>query len=405
MKIRKSGVAAAVATLAVSALIGVSTPAIADTPSLLVWLPSDKKATYTTTINDWAKDNGVTVTIVGKDFGSVRDTLKTAVPAGTGPDLLVGAAHDWTGNLVSAGVVRPINLPAAVAAGLTTSSLAAFNVNGKQYGVPAYTENLGFFRNVKVAKTKVTSLSQIKNGELRVPYGVTGGDGYHFYPLQTAFGAKVFEHTSKGWTSTIAMDGSEGAAFANFLAKGTKFFGTGGYSHVCDFINGKAKYLITGPWALKDVEQGAAGCTTGLKYGTGFVVESFPKGPSGIQGVPFLGAKGSFLTNSPTTDVVNATRLLTYLAGKEAGVAFFNAEYATPANKAALAVASNSVELKAFAAIAKNADVLPMPNITAMDSVWDKWGKTEAKIISGKSTSPSGDWKAMTDAIIEMLKK
>jgi arabinogalactan oligomer/maltooligosaccharide transport system substrate-binding protein len=403
MKIRKSGVAAAVATLAVASLIGVSTPAIADTPTLTVWYPSDKKATYSEAVAAWAKDNGVTVTMVGKDFGQVRDQLKTAVPAGTGPDILLGAAHDWTGNLIAAGVVRPINLAASVAGGLTPASLALFNVNGKQYGVPAYTENLAFLRNVAKAPSKVAKLSDIKNGELQIGYSGTNGDPYHFYPLQTAFGAPVFDRTSRGWAQSVAMDGANGAAFAKFLTKGEAFFGKANNwgNLACDFINGKKKYWITGPWAIKDITGGNSACKTGLKYGK-FAIDSFPAGPTGIKGVQFLGGKGMFLTNSPSTDVVRSTQLLSYLAGKDAQVSFFNAEYAAPANKAALAVASNDPVIGAFAAAGKNA--VPMPAFVSMDSVFDKWGKTEAKIIVGKSTNPSADWTALNDAITALFK-
>jgi arabinogalactan oligomer/maltooligosaccharide transport system substrate-binding protein len=402
MKIRKSSIAAAVATLAAGAMLAVSTPAIAANPSLTVWYPSDKKATYSDVITAWGKANNVDVTLVGKDFGQVRDILKTAVPAGTGPDVLVGAAHDWTGNLVAAGVVRPINLSTAITAGLSANSLAGFNINNKQYGVPAYTENLAFLRNVKKAPKPVAKLSDIKNGELAVPYGTSGGDGYHFYPLQTAFGAPVFVPTSRGWSSTVGMGDTNGANFAKFLAKGTKFFGQGGYGQLCDFINGKIKYWISGPWQIKNIQEGAAACKTGLKYGSGYAIDSFPVGPTGIKGVPFLGAKGAFMTNSPNTDVVTSTQLLNFLAGKEAGIAYFNAEYAAPANKAALAVASNDAAIKAFAAVGKG--VLAMPNIVAMDSVWDKWGKTEAKILTGKSTNPASDWAVMVKAISDAVK-
>jgi maltose-binding protein MalE len=401
MKIRKSSIAAAVATLAAFSLISVSTPAIAANPSITVWYPDDKKATYADLITAWGKENNVTVTLVPKSFGSVRDLLKTAVPAGTGPDVLVGAAHDWTGNLVAAGVVRPINLSTAITSGFTANSVAAFALNGKQYGLPAYTENLAFIRNVKKAPKPVAKLSEIKNGELAVPYGSPGGDGYHFYPLQTAFNAPVFVPTSKGWSSTVGMGDTNGDNFAKFLNKGTKFFGSGGYGQLCDFINGKIKYWITGPWNIKNIQGGAAACKTGLKLGTGYSIDSFPAGPNGVKGVPFLGAKGSFLTNSPNTDVVTSMQLLTYLAGKEAGLAFFNAEYAAPANQAALTVASADAAIKAFSAVGKG--VKPMPNIVAMDSVWDKWGKTEFKIVSGKSTNPASDWRAMVKAIGESV--
>jgi arabinogalactan oligomer/maltooligosaccharide transport system substrate-binding protein len=403
MKIRKSSIAAAVATLAVGTLLGAYTPAIAATPSITVWYPDDKKATFADVVTAWGKTNGVTVVLVPKSFGTVRDALKTAVPAGTGPDVLLGAAHDWTGNLVAAGVVRPINLSASISAGLTSASLGIFKLGGKQYGVPAYTENIAMLRNTKVAPKALTNISQIKNGELQIGYSETGGDAYHFYPLQTAFGAPVFTWTSKGWASTTEMGGKKGEAFAKFLSKGEKFFGKSSNwgNLACDFINGKKKYWITGPWSIVNIEKGNSGCTKGLKFGTQYAIDSFPAGPGG-KASQFLGGKGMFLTNSPSTDVVTSMQLLNYLAGKEAQLSFFNAEFAAPANKAALAVAENDPVIKAFAKAGQSA--VPMPSFAVMDSVFDRWGKTEAKIIMGKSTNPADDWNAMNKSVGDLFK-
>ncbi len=405
MKIRKSSIAAAVATLAAGSMLAVSTPAIAATPTLLVWVDSARKATFATPVADWAKANGVTVTLTGKDFGTVRDALKTAVPAGTGPDLLIGAAHDWTGNLAAAGVLRPVTLSAATTSQLASNSLQAFLFGGKQYGVPFYTENIALVRNLKKAPKAPTTGAQIKNGELQIGYSATGGDPYHFYPVQSSFGAPVFESTSKGWTSTLGMDGTAGVKFAQYLAtKGEAFFakaGKGWDDMVCDIKSGKVKYWITGPWAIGSIEGGNSKCTAKSVVNKDFAISAIPSF-GGKTAQQFMGAKGGFITNSPATDVVNATQLLNYLAGKEAGVNYFNVDSFSPANKAALAVASNDPVIKAFAAA--GAKAVPMPNIVAMDSVWDKWGKTEAKLLTGKSTNPAADWKAMTAAITATIK-
>ena len=405
MKIRKSSIAAAVATLAAGSMLAVSTPAIAATPTLLVWVDSARKADFATPVADWAKANGVTVTLVGKDFGSTRDALKTAVPAGTGPDVLLAAAHDWTGNLAAAGVLRPVNLSAATSSTLASNALQGFLFNGKQYGVPFYTENIALVRNLKKAPKAPTTGAQIKNGELQIGYSATGGDPYHFYPVQSSFGAPVFESTAKGWTSTLGMDGAAGVKFAQYLAtKGEKFFakaGKGWDDMVCDIKSGKVKYWITGPWAIGAIEGGNSKCTAKSVINKDFAISAVPSF-GGKTAQQFMGAKGGFITNSPATDVVNATQLLTYLAGKEAGVSYFNTGSFTPANKAALVVASADPVIKAFAVAGANA--VPMPNIVAMDSVWDKWGKTEAKIITGKSTNPAADWNAMTSAITALIK-
>ena len=405
MKIRKSSIAAAVATLAAGSMLAVSTPAIANTPTLLVWVDSARAATFKPSVDAWAKANGVTVTLTGKDFGQVRDQMKTAVPAGTGPDLLIGAAHDWTGSLAAAGVLRPITVSAATAASLAPNATQAFLFGGKQYGLPFYTENVALVRNLKKAPKAPTTGAQIKNGELQIGYSATGGDPYHFYAVQSSFGAPVFESTSKGWTSTLGMDNAAGVRFAQYLAtKGEKFFakaGKGWDDMNCDIKSGKVKYWITGPWAVSSIENGNSKCTTKSVINKDFAISAIPSF-GGKPAQQFMGAKGGFIANSPSTDVVNATQLLTYLAGKDAGISYFNIDSFSPANKAALVVASNDPVIAAFAAAGRRA--VPMPNIVAMDSVWDKWGKTEAKLLTGKSTNPAADWKAMTDAIKASIK-
>lgn len=405
MKIRKSSIAAAVATLAAGSMLAVSTPAIANTPTLLVWVDSARAATFKPSVDIWAKANGVTVTLTGKDFGTVRDAMKTAVPAGTGPDLLIGAAHDWTGSLAAAGVLRPITVASATSAGIASNAMQAFLFSGKQYGLPFYTENVALVRNLKAAPKAPTTGAQIKNGELQIGYSATGGDPYHFYGVQSSFGAPVFESTSKGWTSTLGMDNAAGVKFAQYLAtKGEKFFakaGKGWDDMNCDIKSGKVKYWITGPWAVSTIENGNSKCTTKSVINKDYAVSAIPSF-GGKPAQQFMGAKGGFISNSPSTDVVNATQLLTYLAGKEAGISYFNVDSFSPSNRAALAVASNDPVIKAFAAAGARA--VPMPNIVAMDSVWDKWGKTEAKLLTGKSTNPAADWKAMTDAIKSSIK-
>ena len=401
-----------IAAVAVASAMAVSTFSVASPASavqnIVVWADKGTIDTIKTKVQAWDTANAdYTVTLVQKDFSTVRDALKVAVPKGQGPDILAGAAHDWVGNLVKANVLLPIDaqLPANFKDDFVGGALQAMKYNGHYYGVPGWTENIAFLRNVKKQKTRITSINQVKNGEIGINYSATTSDPYHFYPFQTMFDAPVFTMDGGGdWTETVGMGGTKGANFAKWLkSKGTAFFGKPADAKIlCNFLNGKIKYWISGPWQIKNIQEGAAACKTGLKYGSGYAIDSFPVGPTGIKGVPFLGAKGAFMTNSPNTDVVTSTQLLNFLAGKEAGIAYFNAEYAAPANKAALAVASNDAAIKAFAAVGKG--VLAMPNIVAMDSVWDKWGKTEAKIVTGKSTNPAADWKTMTSAITALTK-
>ena len=54
----------------------------------------------------WAASKGLGVEVVEKDFGKIRDDLKT-VPAENAPDVIIGA-HDWTGELAGERLVLPL---------------------------------------------------------------------------------------------------------------------------------------------------------------------------------------------------------------------------------------------------------------------------------------------------------
>jgi len=83
--------------LAISTLVA---PAQAATKNLIIWADSGKAPAVKKAIAPWATANGVTVNVVVKDFGKVRDELITAGPKGLGPDILVGP-HDWLGSVVA----------------------------------------------------------------------------------------------------------------------------------------------------------------------------------------------------------------------------------------------------------------------------------------------------------------
>jgi arabinogalactan oligomer / maltooligosaccharide transport system substrate-binding protein len=406
MKISKRGIAAVVAGAVVASMFAVGTPAKASSNAITIWADTGAKTVIQNLIQKWGADNGITITIVGKDFGKVRDILKTAVNNGNGPDILAAAPHDWTGNLVNSGVLKPVSLSPAVKAGLNKASLSAFTINSngsnKLYGAPGWMENIGFFRNVKLAKTHPATWASIKNGELNIPYS-SGNDPYHFYPVQTGFGAPVFTSTNGVWNSAMGMGGANGTAFATFLkTKGTAYFGKASDNAICNFVKGKVKYLVTGPWNIAAIENGTTGCTKGLKYGSDFVIEAFPNGPKG-KSTPFLGVRGFFVTKQVDADAnsVAVTKLMNYVSGPVAGAYFLKNFNKQPANLVADKQTAKRVDLAGFAKA--GAGAMAMPNIPAMDKVWSDWGAVEGNILSGKSANPSADWATMVTKITGLI--
>jgi arabinogalactan oligomer/maltooligosaccharide transport system substrate-binding protein len=403
MKLGKIIAVAAASAMAVGTF-SVASPASA-AQNLVVWADKGTIDTIKTRVTAWDNANAdYTVQLVQKDFSTVRDALKVAVPKGQGPDILAGAAHDWVGNLVKANVLLPIDaqLPANFKDDFVPGALQAMKYNGHYYGVPGWTENIAFLRNVKKAPTRVTSINQVKNGEIGLNYSATTSDPYHFYPFQTMFNAPVFTSDSSGdWTDTVGMGGTNGANFAKWLkSKGTAFFGKPADAKIlCNFLNGKIKYWVTGAWNINAIESGAAGCKTGLKIGTGYSIDPFPKGPTGITPKQFLGIRGYLMVASGpgnTTNVAGATLLMRYMSSESTQYSLFDNYNKTPANAAALNRAKSNPVVKGFA---DAANTVPMPNSPAMDAAWVIWGKAQTRIVQGKEADPAKAWATMVKAL------
>ena len=93
--------------------------------TLVVWVDDNAARSLEGVAAQFEADTGIAVELVIKEFGSIRDEAATAIPTGEGPDMLVGA-HDWTGQLVSAGVIAPVELGAALS-DFRSNALAAFS--------------------------------------------------------------------------------------------------------------------------------------------------------------------------------------------------------------------------------------------------------------------------------------
>ena len=402
----------------------VASPASAAS-ELVIWADKGTVETIKSRVAAWDTANPeFTVKLVDRDFGTVREVLKTAVVGGTGPDILAGAAHDWIGNLVAANVLQPVAWPDNFKDDFVPGALQAMKYNGKFYGVPGWTENIAILRNVKKAPKPLKSVNDIKDGELGINYDATNSDPYHMYPFQTMFDAPVFTFDKNGdWSNKVGMGGPKGAAFAKWLAqKGTKFFGPPSNAKIlCDFLNptktttvkgkkvttGAIKYWVTGAWNINAIEAGAGGCKTGLKVGTGYAIDPFPTGPTSAKLKPkqFLGIRGYLMMASRpgnATNVPAAIDLMRWMSSESVQFNLYDNFNKTPANKAALNRAKDNPVVAGFA---NAANTVPMPNSPAMAAAWTIWGKAQTRIIQGKEKKPDVAWAAMVTALQSTIDK
>jgi maltose-binding protein MalE len=358
-------------------------------PTLTIWVDQNRQTAMTQLANQWAAKNpGVTVNIVVKDFGSIPSFLGT-VDASTAPDVIL-AAHDTTGALAANGLVEPVYLSAAFKKEFPAYTLNAFSYGlavKKLYGVPTQIENIGLVVNTSLAKVP-TSWAQLEQEALAFKHKKAGNlaidvqqgsgyDAYHMYPFFSGLGGYVFGTNSAG-----NLDPSNiGVANKNFLKNAgliDKWNKEGlitsalTFSTALDaFLKKQAAFYITGPWNSQVLEQ------SGIK----FKIVQMPAIVD--RSVPFLGVQGVMVTKYASVHGVDA------LAQD-----FVSNYVPTPAAQYALALANGRYPANIYAGKQVKDPVLaefgkagvggvPMPNIPQMNSVWQNLGAAWFKATKG----------------------
>ena len=402
-KRRLIGLAVAVSAVALAAVAGATTgPAAAALPvgaqatagKITIWADADRKAAVDRIASAWGSAKGVDVVVLQKDFGRIRDDLKT-VDASTAPDVIVGA-HDWTGDLASSGLVLPLFPSRTVRAQFPAYTLDAFSYGTavkRLYGAPVAIENIALIVNTRLAKVpksfadlekQALNFKKKKSGNLAlaVPQGANG-DAYHMYPFFSGLGGYVFGTTARGTLNPKDI----GVANKRFLANAPlidKWNKEGLINSKVDydtaknaFLKKQAAFWITGPWesnALAD---------SGLKY----KIVQLPR--IKYRSAPFLGVQGFMVTKfagqhgvaSLAKDLVGS-----YMTGTGAQVTLAAANGRYPANINAGKRVTDGV-LKQFGAA--SAGGVPMPNIPQMASVWSELGGAWVKSTKGSGATPA----------------
>jgi len=363
-------------------------------PTVTIWADKDRVTAVTKVANDWAATRGVTVKIVEKNFGDIRDNLKT-VAAADAPDVIVGA-HDWTGELAANGLVVPLFPKKATLAQFPAYTLNAFSYGTavkKLYGAPVAVENIGLVVNTKLAKVPKTwaelersalAFKKKKSGNLAIAVQQgANGDAYHMYPFFAGLGGYVFG-TNKGGNLDPSDIGVANPLFIKSSKLIDKWNKEGLINAKVDsstaqnaFLKGQAAYWITGPWNIDTIK----------KAGIKFQVVQVPRIVK--ASVPFLGVQGYLVTKYAAThgnDAAAKDLVASYMMSPSAQTTLAAANSRFPANTKAKA---GDPFLAQFGK-AGNGGV-PMPNIPQMNSVWQDLGAAWTK-----STKGSGATKAST---------
>ena len=176
----------------------------------MIWTDDTRQAVIEEIATTFAEENGITVAVQELEFGQIREQLSLAAPAGDGPDIVIGA-HDWLGELVSNGVLEPLDI-SAIAGNFQDVSIDAFTYDGQTYGLPYAVENIALVRNTELApeapatfEDMITAATEFKAQHADDPtyQGLAlqvgpEGDGYHLQPILSAFGGYIFAQNEDG---------------------------------------------------------------------------------------------------------------------------------------------------------------------------------------------------------------
>lgn len=361
--------------------------------TLTVWMDETRIDAFTTLGEEFTAETGVALDVIQKPSADLRPDFVAQAPTGQGPDLVVGA-HDWVGELVSNGVVAPVEL-GDKRGDFTPAAVNGFMYDGQLYGVPYSIENIALVRNNALASETPATFDELiaaKPAEAEYPILIQqgdSGDAYHMYPIQTSFGAPVFVADETGsYTSEIGMGGEAGAAFANYLVTmaqaGAVNASIGPDQAKQAFLDGKSPYIITGPWWTGDFED------------AGMDITVLPVPSAGGQpSAPFVGVQGVYLS-SQSQNALLANQFLDWIATPDVQFSLYELTGRTPA----MTEAADRVDDPILAGFGEaGAQGLPMPAIPQMAAVWSFWGSTQISIINGTASDPVAAWNQMIQNI------
>lgn len=373
--------------------------ATGDASKLVIWVDETRIDDFAEVIAKFETERNVKAEVVQKASGDIRTEFVQQVPTGEGPDVIIGA-HDWLGEMVSNGVVAPVEL-GDKAGGFSESSIQAFAYDGVNYGVPYAVESIALIRNNElVSDTPDTFDELIAQGqEAGAKYPVllqqgAEGDAFHMYPLQMSFDAPVFTQAEDGsYTSEIGMGGDNGHKFASYLEKLGKDkildSNIGGDQAKEAFSAGDSPYIITGPWYA----------TAFTEEGMDISVLEIPSA-GGSPAQPFVGVQGAYISAKSANPLLANEFVVNYLSTEEAADTIYEAGGRIPALEGSAAKITDDVT-KSFAEVAGNG--VPMPSIPEMGAVWGFWGETQVSIINGASSDAPAAWDTMVKNIEDAI--
>lgn len=374
---------------------------------LVIWTDDTRKPVIEEIATTFADENGITVAVQELEFGQIREQLSLAAPGGDGPDIVIGA-HDWLGELVTNGVVEPLDL-SGVADTFQEVSISAFTYDGQTYGLPYAVENIALVRNTELVPDVPGTFEEMVQiaTDYKAQYADDPtyqglalqvgpeGDGYHYQPILTAFGGYIFAQNEDGTFNPddLGLDSPGAIDAATFLseeaAAGLLSADTSYDVMIESFGSGKAPFAITGPWALTQEDNGFQ--ATGVPY----AVSPIPAREGGDAPQVFVGAQGFMISSFSEQKDLAKSFVLDFMSQEPTQLALFEAGGRPPALISAYDQVKTDPDIAGFGE--SGAAGIPLPAIPEMSNVWTSLGLAEVNVLRG--ADPTTEFTAAAESI------
>src|SRR5699024_1211562 len=294
----------------------------------------------------------------------------------------------------------------------------AVTYDGQTYGVPYAVETLALFANNELTDVpepgsleELISAAEDGGAEniLSLPIGESG-DPYHMQPIYTSAGGYLFGTDSEGNPDPADLGvGEEGSLVAadkisELGEQGVLKNSITGDNSISLFAEGKAAYLISGPWALADVRDSGIDFTVspipgfeGMEPAAPFAgvnsvyvaADAANAGCAAVEpAAPFAGVNSLYVASN-AANAGFAQQFMTDVASSpDVAEAMYEANPLPPVNlQLREQIASSDEHVMIFAEAAEAAD--PMPAIPAMAAIWEPLGIAQANIVGGADPHPT----------------
>ncbi len=349
---------------------------------LLIWMRADKSFQGMRVLGEqFEAETGVPVRVEVPE--AAIDKFIQAAQRNRGPDLL-GWAHDRVGDLVTAGLVQPVDMTPLTQDRFLDKALQAFTIQGDLFGYPVGMEAVALIYNRDLVPDPPQSFAEVRDlheilrdqGKLTLHFDYR--NFYFSFPLLAAQGGYIFGQTAEdtldpgdvGLDQPGAIAGLE--MLEELVAQGVILQDSTYSIMVANMVQQDLGLMITGPWEWSNLE----------KNKVNFGVAPLPS-MNGYPTPAFVGVQG-FLINqaSPNADLIQ--EFMEHYVLTPEGLQVLNQDVPVGIPSLRTVAEAWSVDPRLEATLKSVEQGVLIPNIPEMNAVWTQMSGVIGDVVNGR---------------------